>query len=214
MKMSMPSVARARALAAAALVALISVTASTAAFAAAKSGAIKVFDGIEIGRTTLEEYVERRSATCPVKVAGDSVINVSPRCLGVPFTNIIIGAPAFDKPIWFVALETPEDMMGSSFDEYARQLVKRFGQPKAGQLPFAGDRYLVWEKKTLLIEMSSSFMDFGAGTILYMTPEYKKTLEAPKAAPKRRAPAPSPVEPPAPAEPKPEVPERGNEILL
>ncbi len=175
----------------------------------------QVFDGIEIGKTTLKSYIERRSETCPVRLIDDETARVSPRCLGLPVRGVTLKAKNLNAPIGLIVLDLPEDVFHERFESIARELIERWGKPIEAPVQL-GDRRLIWEKKDVIIELNSVFMNFSAGQLIYASPDYVKDQSKkadgsrPKAEP-RRQPQPAP-ETPQPERTKPKLPQGG--ILL
>ena len=156
---------------------------ATGAVASAQD--LPVFGDIYLSKTPMKQIGDNlRAKGCAMELK-DSTYNgqvvgvqleIGPTCLGFPSSYTVALLPDTENTMGAAIVVFPKSFEDTEFKRIYSGLKEKYGKPAIEKLPFVGNKYVRWNKPSLVIELKEDHMS-NIGTLSYMRPELKQKSE-------------------------------------
>lgn len=133
------------------------------------------FDGITLGTTTCRQYRTEHPGY-PFSVENNLLV-IDGRHFNIPAKKIEIFCAGLDKPVEAVMVKFSSEQAAEAYRVFPAALNKKYGKPVLKNIPFVGDRQIMWETKDAQIEYFQEHMALMAGYVGYMTKDFLNRAE-------------------------------------
>ncbi len=147
-----------------------------AVFISNQAFAIPIFDGIELTKTKMEDYIKKRSSCPNARLYDEGVFMYDASCLGIPAETVKI-FPNNQGTVEGVILSIASGQANEALNAFSKAFTKKWGKPVKKSIPFVGDRQIIWRKHGIHIELNQEHLNFYSGYIWFATQERVDLIE-------------------------------------